>query len=63
MQLRPFALERLARRTPLPDLASAPPMRVLCFDGPNPGSLSHVLACVSYTFDLLRDDRVQAAPA
>jgi hypothetical protein len=63
VQLGPFPLERLARRTTLPDLATVPPMRALSFDDPNPESMSHAMARYIDMFDLVRDGPLQAAPA
>jgi reductive dehalogenase len=63
VHLGPFPLERLARRTGLPDLQRVPPMRALSFDDPNPESLSHAMARYIGMFDLVRDGPVQAAPA
>ena len=63
VHLGAFPLERLARRTDLPDLAAVPPMRALSFDHADPLSLSHAMARYMAMFDLVRDGPVQAAPA
>ena len=63
VHLGPFPLERLPRRSGLPDLAAVPPMAALSFDDPNPASLSHAMARYIGMFDLVRDGPVTAAPA
>jgi hypothetical protein len=60
VHLGPFPLERLSRRPDMPDLAAVPPMRALCFDDPNPESLSHAMARYIDMSGLVRDGPVLA---